>query len=467
MKNNKSIGLWLSVAFTLTYLVAELLYNLGLVEFLSSKNTEISVISHLETFGKSISALGLALFISKLIPRWKLAAIAVLVPVLFISEGFIFDSIITNLPKAEKVAGYYLGVYRSAVLNGDIEDKEIGKAPYSAKQKVLLTNIILKGSGIEPGVKGFLYGAKLPTDVIHELYTSYNQIDTKIGSYYGAYALASKKFLMLPQMVQQKASGKFLAGTGGIPPGLDKQGFMASVKKSYPQLTQYMGTVLVPANAELGIEQLTVADLPSGLDETQFTSFLEGKYKDVLQKSQITEGTVEHLPHSRDLITAVFIPPMAMGLSLLSLCLNSFSVLWLVFGRNSLMKAFVGVSGALAVGFLVFSAQSSSYQVNPAWKTVLYGEEKLLQAVGSGMEVIHKAFIDDNHPDSTQIIHIQRVGAIDSHAIDEKMAELQKFNDSQALPKVDDSIKVDESRINDQGYFGQVKTDGNPYVSGN
>ncbi|HVI40852.1 MAG TPA: hypothetical protein VM577_09345, partial [Anaerovoracaceae bacterium] len=282
-KIDKRVWLWLSIFSTLIYIVAELLYNLGLVEFLSSKNTEISVISHLETFGKTISAIGLSLFISKLIPRRKALAVVLLVPVLFVSEGFIFDSIITNLPKSEKVAGYYLGVYRSAVLNGDIEDKELGKAPYSAQQKVELTNIIPKGSGIEEGVKGFLYGGKLPTDMVHDLYQSYSQIDSKIGTYYGAYAIASKKFELLPQSIQQKASGKFLAGTGGIPPGLDKQGFIGAVKKSYPQLSQYMTTTLVPANAELGIEQLTVADLPSGLTEEQFMQFISQKYQDVLQ----------------------------------------------------------------------------------------------------------------------------------------------------------------------------------------
>ena len=57
----------LEILFTLFYVICEVIYNLGLVEFLTSKNTEIGVFEHLETFGKTLSSIGLSLVIIHLI----------------------------------------------------------------------------------------------------------------------------------------------------------------------------------------------------------------------------------------------------------------------------------------------------------------------------------------------------------------------------------------------------------------
>jgi len=61
---------------TTLYLLCEVIYNLGLVEFLTSKNTEISVYNMLEDFGKFLSSAGLTLLLVKFINEDKRKLIA-------------------------------------------------------------------------------------------------------------------------------------------------------------------------------------------------------------------------------------------------------------------------------------------------------------------------------------------------------------------------------------------------------
>ncbi|WZB61844.1 hypothetical protein WJ970_33730 [Achromobacter xylosoxidans] len=114
----------ITIALTLVYIVCELIYNLGLVDFLSSKNTEITVFNRLEFFGKSLSSIGISLFLIKVLPTkriiHRLAAFTALVPIVFIVESAAFDHLIDSLAPEKKAQAYALGVYRNAALNGHI-----------------------------------------------------------------------------------------------------------------------------------------------------------------------------------------------------------------------------------------------------------------------------------------------------------------------------------------------------------
>ena len=50
------------ISFSIIYILAELSFNLGLIDFLSSKNTEMDTFHTLETFGRILSSLGILYF---------------------------------------------------------------------------------------------------------------------------------------------------------------------------------------------------------------------------------------------------------------------------------------------------------------------------------------------------------------------------------------------------------------------
>lgn len=460
--NNREKYLWMVyLLFTAVYVFAELSYNLGFLEFLSSKNTEISVFNGLETLGKSISAIGLSLVLAKLFKKYKLVALAVLVPVVFLTEGFVFQKIIDEMPVEQKVGAYYLGVYRNALLNSNLSSSELSRSS-KARQKVELADIsILETKTTKTSVDNFLY-KKPDQQSIDQFYSIYKQVSDKIDPYYGAYAIASKKYQNLPQAIQQKAVGQFQARAGGLAPGLSHQAFLEAVAKTNSGFGSYYNTVLIPANEKLGIEELKAGQIPFGLDRAAFGQWVEQRVDEVMSKSQIGANNVMNLPHANDVIGSVVIPPIAMLLSFMSMVLNTFILLWAVVGRNLVGK---GVIVLVAIGsavLLVGGSMGSVYPTNAAWKTLLYGEEKLATTFSGYMEFLHSNFINDKNPDQSNIIHINTVSSVDTSSIEKASKELEEDNNS--APAVDTSITVDDSKINDTGYYGQIKVGKNPYT---
>ncbi len=448
--------------FTALYIFAELSYNLGFLEFLSSKNTEISVFDGLETLGKSISAIGLSLLLVHLVKKHKVLALVVLIPSVFFLEGYIFQKIIDDMPEQSKVGAYYLGVYRNALINNNLSSVELSKGSV-AKQKVQLADIsILEKKSTKQSVDGFLY-KKLDEKSVDQFYGIYKQVSDKVDPYWGAYAIASKKFQNLPQAVQQKAVGEFQARAGGIPPGLSHKAFLDAVAKSNSGFGDYFNTVLVPANEKLGIEELKAGQIPLGLDRSAFGQFVNQKVSEVMRKSQISTDTVMNLPHANDVIGSVVIPPIAMLLSFMSMVFNSILLAWALVGRNLVGKALVVLGSIGSAVVLVMGSMASSYPTNAAWKTLLYAEEQLATYASGYMKVLHVVFINDEHPDETNIIHINSIGSVDTSSIEKASEQLQQANATG--PAIDTSIAVDDNRINDTGYYGQVKIGKNPYIS--
>ena len=67
MQNIKSKWAIFGFIFSLVYIFLEITFNLGLIDFINSKNTEISTFNKLETLGRVLSSIGFSLFITKLL----------------------------------------------------------------------------------------------------------------------------------------------------------------------------------------------------------------------------------------------------------------------------------------------------------------------------------------------------------------------------------------------------------------
>lgn len=462
---SKKLTLIFMIIFTLLYVFLEYTYNVGLVEFLSSKNTEASVYSHLESLGKGLSAIGLSLFIIKLFSKYKVVAFIILAPLIFLSEGIIFDKIVDNLPSETKAQTYYLAVYRNAVLNGHIENQQIGNAPFNATQKVLIENILLiDKSSIKSSVDNFLY-QKVDNSKIDEMFKLYSTVNSKVEPYYAQYAIASKKLKTMPSAMQSVAIGVFTKRTQGIPPYLDLEGFEKELAKNNPSFNKYYNTVLIEKNDKLNIKEFKAGEIPLGLNQSQFNDYVIKLISSNVDKMKIKTTNVDYLPHAHDLIASVVIPPIAMSLSLLSLILNLVSLLMLK--DSKVLKSIVVVISLGAIGSLVYFAQLSHWQANPIWKTTLYTEENLVNASSAYMDFIHARFINDKSPDLTQVVQIKSVNSsIDLTTLDKQTQELEKANNEDNGPKIDPSLKVDTTKLNEQGYYGEINTNSdNPYLS--
>jgi hypothetical protein len=290
----------LAVYASLLYILAEVVYNLGLVEFLTSKNTEVGTFDSLETFGKTLSSIGLSLVLLHLVtnPRHKLVAFLLMVPALYTAETVGFDRFVRSLPAEVKVAGYVSAVYRNAVLNGNLEDKRFTEL--TSYNRVMLSNVMSLNKDkdqMQEQVRKLLYKS-LDSAEVRKLYTNYESLTAAIDPYYATYAIESKRWDGYKGKTQELIDREFMQRTGGLKQGLNKAQFLAAVAERSPSFKAFQDSVIVPGNSELGIVPLTGKDLPLGMDETTFNDFVRAKYADVLNKSQITTATVEKLPHA-------------------------------------------------------------------------------------------------------------------------------------------------------------------------
>ncbi|MBY4717591.1 hypothetical protein [Ralstonia mannitolilytica] len=455
----------LEILFTLFYVICEVIYNLGLVEFLTSKNTEIGVFEHLETFGKTLSSIGLSLVIIHLIknPRAKIIAFALLVPLFFTTEDVGFDKFVQGLSPEVKVAGYYSGVYRNAVINGSIQDDRFKElTPYN---RVMLSNVMALGNdkaSIQDKVAKLLYQAP-DNSAVDQLYANYSNMTSAIEPYYATYAIESKRWDGYSGKAKQLIDQEFMKRTGGLPQGLNKEQFLQAVAAKSPSFQSFQDSVIVPRNTQLGIAELKGKDIPLGMDKDQFNTFVKGKFAEILQKSKISEENIEKLPHAYDLISSVFIPPLAIFLSLMSILLNT-GILLSELGKKTPTKLVFGLIPAVVAGCIFATYTNNPYHASQVINRASGVEATLFGALSPVAQVIHQVAINDNHPNEAQIIRIKKPESINFKDLEEKMNAL-KASSNQDLPKIDDRITADSNRIeNDKSYYGEIKTKINPYT---
>ncbi|MCW3696368.1 hypothetical protein [Burkholderia cenocepacia] len=453
MKKQAFSATFALLIFTGIYAFCELVYNFSLVNFLSSKNTEIAVFNYLETFGKSLSAIGISLFIIKLIPAKKIAvkmAIFFALGVgIFSVEGIVFDKIVHSLSPEAKIQAYVLGAYRNAALNEQL--------PTSIKDPVEIANIGLSNQ-VQGDIKAqvqSLFASSLNPDAMMPFFANYQTLSDKLDSIYALYAIQSKRYEGYKGMMKEKVDREFMR-QAGVPPGLSKDAFMKAISAKSESLQKFQKTVLIPGSDKLGIKPVTGADLPIGMTQDQFRSFIQAKVDEVKHKTALSAQNVENLPYAYEIISSVYIPPLAIALSLLSIILNVGSLLF------AIKKPLVLIVPALvALGFY-----SSDVNVKPYMKPILNVEHSLLTIGKPLVWTIHHIAINDTNPNEADIIRIKKPEPMDFTDLESKLKTLQAEVAKQA-PETDGRITADENRLkNDSSYFGEIRSNQkiNPYT---
>lgn len=447
------------IIITALYLLFEIFYNLGLIEFLTSKNTEISVYNMLENFGKFLSSVGLTLLAIKFIQdnKKKLVAACLLIPCLFVVETVIFDSIVDNLPGDMKVGAYYAGVYRNGVLNGTIEDKALAKlTPYN---RVVLANIgsYAAGTRVRSAVDGLLSGPAIQPDV-DGLYANYAKLSDSLNPLYEVYALESKKLAEFKGMLGEEALHRFKRRSNGIAPGLTRAQFFQSLAGHSSSVARFNETVFIKPNDKLGIPGLKGADLPLGMDKTGFRAFFGEQVAFALSKSKISAASVDNLPYARELVASVVIPPIALALSFVSIVLNASALLYAV------KKWLVVLPGVVVVVFACTAGANPHAFGEPIHRAVSL-EAGLYRALSPVATGIHAAFINDESPNVAEVIVVKRLEPMDFSDLSKQLQDM-KTEDLPGVPSVDPRVRVDEARLKrEDAYFGELQTGSNPYMN--
>jgi hypothetical protein len=490
---------WVAAAgvfITALYCIAELCYNMSLVEFVSSANTSADAFENLERVGKLLGAIGLTLALAKtFLKGWRAAAaIAIMAPLAYLGIDRGFDAYIGGLPHEAKVEGYYLGAYRSLLLSGKLQDPDFGGLDASIERKVRLLSLPLAiGSGKDPQAKvsNYVFGSDGPSGFDKEisgLWDIYDSVSRRVDPLYGYYAIESRK-AESHQAFRDKYVAGFLKKSGGIPPGLSKAQFNAAIQSAYPSLARYRATVAIPAQPAINLPALTMGDIPPGLDQPGFSSFFRAHIARARAARLAASDQVETLPSSTNIIASAVVPPLSMSLSLLSFGLNLASAgagltllaLWPMRKSRAWPLFGLAVKAGLTIVVLAWmlsappalsgvagqwqARAASASTAGAAWSRAINAESSLISAARPVLPAIHKLFIDDSHPDQVKRVTVEKAREIDMGDLDQKLAEFKTAAQTDDGPQVPDrGFYADEKRLDDKGYYGETRpSGGNPY----
>ena len=309
----------------------------------------------------------------------------------------------------------------------------------------------------------------------------------KIEPMYGYYAIESRK-ISEQKLFHDRYVAAFTKKSGGIPPGLSKAEFNAAVQQQYPNLATYRETVAIPAQPAIGMPALTMGDIPPGLDQAGFEAFFHAHIDKARMARKDKSGDVEQLAQSKNLISSSFVPPLSMGLSLLSFGLNlamalagaASLVLWPVRKAKGAAAAILAAKLGFAVAILGWMATrppalsgaagrwqevaASSSFAGAAWSKAINAEGAVLALAAPALPAIHRAFIDDSHPDQVKRVTVEKAQAVDLGDLDQKIAEFKSAAESADTPGVvDPNFHADESKVDQKGYYGETRPSGGVY----
>lgn len=470
------------IAFSIIYIIAELTFNLGLIDFLSSKNTEMDTFHTLEMFGRALSSLGIALFLSKIVllfkkadKIWSYGVFALSLVIVFAGQTFIFNKILDNMTQEQKLNAYAFGVYRNLNLNEQTSLKVLNGEDKTYDEVVnsmfgLFTTVPQVETNIVNSVKGFFKAENtMDINTLGKIYDEINFTLPNIDEYWKLYYIESRRYENYRGLFQKQYRQNFEKSVG-MPPSLSKVEFEKRLKGASSSIQEFNKVVLIPANTEFKMPALHLGDIPEGLNKQQWISFVTKHIDTAIEKSSFSAKNVDGLPHSRNIISSVVITPIAVVLSLVALFMN----IVLFVARWSKIGA--GIVFAAILGLTFTSGSYNPYKFNPNINYFIGLETKVVNVFGFYKNIIHSLFVNDNNPNPYKIIKIEKPKLPDmgnlKKELDSKFKELRSTGNTadgqnsqamQTFNNINQQIKVDDQRMTDPNYYGEIRK-ANPYV---
>lgn len=477
---DKKLGIF-SIIFALLYIFSELTFNLGLVDFLNSPNTEMDTFHTLELFGRFLSSIGMGGFITSIICLLlkKMNISFIISIILFVvfsalsygAQTVVFNKILDGMSPEQKLSAYAFGVYRNLNLNNQVSLKVLNgeNKNYDLVVNSMLgvfTTVPKVEDNITQTVKKFFHAENnVDQATLGKIYDELNVSLPNFDDYWGIYVIESRKYQNYSGIYKKMYHKKFVEAIG-IEPGLSRTQFEQHLKGQIPSIQKAKDIVIVPANEGINLKELRIKDIPEGLNKKDWVSFVNKHIDNAIESVQFTEKNIDKLPHSENIISSVIITPIAILLSMLALFLN----IIVFFARFTKIGAIVLTGGLI---FLATSWNYNPYSISPTLNKLIGLETNLFAVMSPYTKVIHAIAINDNNPNTYQIIRIEKPKMPDmsklKDELDSKFKNLSSVDSGEktegmaAMDKLQKEIKVDKERIDDKNYYGELRKE-NPYA---
>lgn len=384
----KRLALAATAAVTAAYLVLELSYNGTLLSLAADPAADAERMKALSWVGKGLASWGVAWALLRPVAArsastlpGKATAFLVAWLCVFGAVDFGYRAAISSLPEDVKLAGRSVAAWRASVLKGDGKDAflaPVGKPdrvaavsaaflladPASASRLAEFDVARAKADGnrIDRGsdrlLKGYL-DAQSELRKGYELFVqasmAYENATTRKNSREGALASAAIWF------GYTGAKEFFTKKTGGLSPDVDAtyERFVSEIlpKSKNPKVKAALKDYTAKAVPMPDGTRIAAADMPQGMDEAAARDWVDthvrGPWKAVAGAD--LEGWLAR-NESKDALASVFVPPVSMALSQVSVALNLaalLAMLWTLSGsgkggaRIAMAVAVLGVCGSV------------------------------------------------------------------------------------------------------------------------
>lgn len=463
--------------FSITYIFLEITFNIGLIDFINSKNTEINVFQNLERLGRILASLGFSLFLVKILnyfikglKKWMVVVGFVIFSVTFYNiQTIIFEKIIDNMTTEQKFSAYSIGVHRILSLNDQAEfsllsNKERNYDTIVNSMIILLNSENNKKKIINSNEKYFTVNYDFDKKMFENIYDKIQKLDNEnnIKEYYKVYKIESRRYENSNSLFKNKYKENFIK-TIGFEPSLSEQDFTAKIKEQQENKTgiKLKDMTLVPENKNIGMKELKLGDIPPNLTKEKWVGFIHNYINTAIETVRMDKKNVDNLPYSRNIISSVVITPIAIILSLLSIILN----IGLLIGKKSMMLMYGWL--IIILGYAIYF-NYNPYNINPVVNKIIGVENILLSATQPYRNIIHRTFVNDNNPNTFNIIRIKKPEIpneqLNSNKFEKLFNELKEKNNNMENINKKGNLYIDDNKINDKNYYGELNKK-NPYAN--
>lgn len=464
--------------FSIVYLISEIVFNITLVDFINSPNTEISRFEQLETLGRILSSLGLSIFFMNLF-RIKKFAINVLILIVFsggfyFSQNYMFERILDNMSPTAKLQAYSLGVYRNLAVNSEsFDEKDNIYLPDDHKYNEVLNSMIgvallnpKMNNTVNDYVKEFFdlnlnFSDEELSNIYDKLYSINN--NDQVNELWKMYVIENKRYNNYQGFFKKEYEKRFTQSLG-LAPNATKDEFIAFLKSKQEGIEKLDDLIIVPENKTLGLNALYLKDIPTYFDKGEWINYIKNYVKKGLDSVALNVDNIDNLPYSKSVISSVVIVPIAIVLSFISIILN------ICILAGAIHRLFAGLIVVVVLSMFTFHLFAMNYYQLPSWSNSMLHLEKYNVAIfDKAREFLHDRLINDETPNYKNIIRIEKPEIPNlQENYDELNAKFEEFSkqtvefESQTQIKRED-LKIDDEKLEDKGYYGEVDKK-NPYL---
>lgn len=476
MLNNKYLMTSFAFIFSVIYIFLEITFNIGLIDFINSKNTEIDVFQNLERLGRILASLGFALFTIKLLKNMfkKMNNLIVTLGFILLAIGFyniqtiVFNRILDNMNSEQKLLAYNIGVHRTLSLNGQINlsllNKEDPVYDSIVNSMIFLLNNDKNQTLIQKSNEDFFnIHYEIDKKMFGNIYDKLKSVNSneKFHEYYKIYKIESKRYENSNDLFKNKYKENFIK-TIGLEPSLSESEFVKQLKEQQLKKSgiDLKNIVIIPENKTIGLKALKLGDIPSDLTKDQWINFVNNHIEKALESVKLNMENVKDLPYSHNIISSVVITPIAIVLSLASIILN---IGLLIGKRYPLLTGFW--FAIVMTNFILFSY--NPYNLNPVINKTIGVEKTLLSLTKPYKDFIHKTFVNDNNVPTFKVIRIEKpkMPKVEdrNQEINTLFEKLKNNNNQIDNSKINENMYVDDNKINEKNYYGELNKK-NPYA---